>query len=271
MNTVPKTVIITGASSGIGKACAEEYAKRGANLVLAARQYLVLCEIAQNLEVQFGINVLPVQCDVSKEEECKHLIQQAVSIFKTIDVLVNNAGISMRALFNDLDLVVLKKLIDVNFWGMVYCTKYALPELLKSNGSVVGISSGAAYHGFPGRTGYSASKFALNGFLEALRIENLKIGLHVLVAVPGFTASNIRYTALVKDGTQQGDTSMDEGKMMKPERVAQLLVEAINKRKRTLVITNQAKLMVLLDKIMPAWLDKLLYRHFTKEKDPLIV
>jgi len=199
------------------------------------------------------------------------LIQQAVSIFKTIDVLVNNAGISMRALFNDLDLVVLKKLIDVNFWGMVYCTKYALPELLKSNGSVVGISSGAAYHGFPGRTGYSASKFALNGFLEALRIENLKIGLHVLVAVPGFTASNIRYTALVKDGTQQGDTSMDEGKMMKPERVAQLLVEAINKRKRTLVITNQAKLMVLLDKIMPAWLDKLLYRHFTKEKDPLIV
>lgn len=177
----------------------------------------------------------------------------------------------MRALFNDLDLVVLKKLIDVNFWGMVYCTKYALPELLKSNGSVVGISSGAAYHGFPGRTGYSASKFALNGFLEALRIENLKIGLHVLVAVPGFTASNIRYTALVKDGTQQGDTSMDEGKMMKPERVAQLLVEAINKRKRTLVITNQAKLMVLLDKIMPAWLDKLLYRHFTKEKDPLIV
>lgn len=199
------------------------------------------------------------------------MIQQAVSIFKTIDVLVNNAGISMRALFNDLDLVVLKKLIDVNFWGMVYCTKYALPELLKSNGSVVGISSGAAYHGFPGRTGYSASKFALNGFLEALRIENLKIGLHVLVAVPGFTASNIRYTALVKDGTQQGDTSMDEGKMMKPERVAQLLVEAINKRKRTLVITNQAKLMVLLDKIMPAWLDKLLYRHFTKEKDPLIV
>ncbi len=265
-----KTIIITGASSGIGKACAEEFAKNGANLVLAARQYTALCEIIKDLETRFGIKAIAVQCDVSKENECQNLINQAVSAFKTIDVLVNNAGVSMRALFRDLDLVVLQKLMDVNFWGAVYCTKYALPELLKTKGSVVGISSGAAYHGFPGRTGYSASKFALNGFLEALRIENLKTGLHVLVAAPGFTASNIRYTALVKDGTQQGDTSMDEGKMMTAERTAELLVEAISNRKRTLVITGQAKLMVFLDKIAPAWLDKLLYKHFTKEKDPLI-
>lgn len=271
MKTTPKTVIITGASSGIGKACAEEYAKRGANLVLAARQYVTLCEIAKDLEERFEIKVIAIKCDVSIENECQSLIEQALTHFNTIDVLLNNAGISMRALFRELDLIVLKRLMDVNFWGAVYCTKYALSALLKSKGSVVGISSGAAYHGFPGRTGYSASKFALNGFLESLRIENLKNGLHVLIAAPGFTASNIRYTALVKDGTVQGDTSMEESKMMTAARTAQLLVEAIEGRKRTLVITSQAKLMVLFSKIVPAWLDKLLYNHFTKEKDPLIV
>lgn len=265
-----KTIIITGASSGIGKACAEEFARKGANLVLAARQYTTLCEIVKDLETRFKIKAIAVQCDVSNEDDCKNLIERAVSTFKTIDVLINNAGVSMRALFKDLDLIVLKKLMDVNFWGAVYCTKYALPELLKSKGSVVGVSSGAGYHGFLGRTGYSASKFALNGFLESLRIENLKTGLHVLIASPGFTASNIRYTALVKDGAQQGDTSMDEGKMMTAERTAELLVKAVVKRNRTLIITAQAKLMVFLDKIVPARLDNLLYKHFTKEKDPLI-
>lgn len=265
-----KTIIITGASSGIGKASAEEFAKKGANLVLAARQFTTLCEIANSLETRFGIKAIAIQCDVSKEDECQNLIKEAISTFKTIDVLVNNAGISMRALFKDLDLVVLRKLMDVNFWGTVYCTKYALPELLKSKGSVIGVSSIAGYHGLPGRTGYSASKFALNGFLEALRIENLKTGLHVLTVSPGFTASNIRHVALVKDGTAQGDTSMNEGKMMTAEKVAELLVAGVMKRKRTLIITAQGKLTVFLDKIFPAWLDKLVYNHFTKEKNPLI-
>ena len=270
MNLKDKTVIITGASSGIGKACAEKFAKQGANLVLAARQYDVLCAIKQDLEKRFEIQVLPIQCDVSKEDECRNLIDQAVSVFKKIDVLVNNAGISMRALFNDLDLVVLRNLMDVNFWGAVFCTKYALPALLKSKGSVVGISSVAGYHGLPGRTGYSASKFAMNGFLESLRIENLKTGLHVLIVAPGFTASNIRHVALIKDGTAQGETSMNEDKMMTADHAANLIVDAVIKRKRTLVMTGQAKLTLFLDKLLPPWLDKLIYNHFTKEKDPLV-
>ena len=162
MNLKNKTVIITGASSGIGRSCAEEFAKKGSNLVLGARQYVTLCEIAQNLEAQYGIIAVAVQCDVSIESDCKLLIDQAMVSFNRIDVLVNNAGISMRALFKDLDLQVLRNLMDVNFWGAVYCTKYALPELLKQQGSVVGVSSIAGYRGLPGRTGYSASKFALN-------------------------------------------------------------------------------------------------------------
>jgi short-subunit dehydrogenase len=270
MDLKNKTVIITGASSGIGRACAEEFARRGANLVLGARQYVTLCEIAQDLEQRYSIKALAVQCDVSKEKECEHLISQAIMTFSRIDVLINNAGISMRALFKDLDLVVLRNLMEVNFWGAVYCTKYALPHLLKNKGSVVGVSSIAGFHGLPGRTGYSASKFALNGFLEALRIENLKTGLHVLLAAPGFTASNIRNVALVKDGSAQGESSMNEDKMMTSEEVAEIIADGVIKRKRRLIMTGQGKLTVLLNRFVPGVLDKLIYKHFTKEKDPLI-
>ena len=270
MNLKNKTVIITGASSGIGRACAEEFAKNGSNLVLGARQYVTLCEIAQNLEQKYGVRAVAVQCDVSQESDCKALISQAIITFQGIDILINNAGVSMRALFKDLDLQVLKDLMDINFWGAVYCTKFALPELLKSKGSVVGVSSIAGYRGLPGRTGYSASKFAMNGFLEALRVENLKTGLHVMIASPGFTSSNIRKVALVKDGTAQGETSMDEDKMMTSSEVAQIILDGIVLRKRTLIMTSQGKLTVFLNKILPAWLDNLVYNHFTKEKDPLI-
>jgi short-subunit dehydrogenase len=270
MDLKNKTVIITGASSGIGKSCAEQFAKKGANLILGARQYVTLCEVAQDLEKRYGIKAIAVQCDVSKELDCKDLIDQALRSFNRIDVLVNNAGISMRALFNDLDLTVLRNLMDVNFWGAVYCTKYALPELLKNQGSVVGVSSIAGYRGLPGRTGYSASKFALNGFLESLRVENLKTGLHVMIASPGFTASNIRNVALAKDGSSQGETSMDESKMMSSNKVAEIIVNGVEQRKRSLVMTFQGKLTVFLNKLLPAWLDGLVYNHFTKEKDPLI-
>ena len=265
-----KVVIITGASSGIGKACAEEFAKRGANLVLGARQYVTLCEITADLEARYGIRAIAVQVDVSKEEECEVLVKQALVTFSKIDILINNAGLSMRALFNDLDLSVLKNLMDVNFWGTVYCTKYALPEILKTQGSVIGISSIAGYRGLPGRTGYSASKFAMNGFMESLRTELLKTGVHVMVACPGFTASNIRITALAKDGAAHGETSMEEGKMMTAEEVATRIVDGIAARKRTLVMTGQGKLTVWINKLLPALADKLVFNHFTKEKNALI-
>ncbi len=265
-----KIVIITGASSGIGKALANEFAKRGANLVLAARQYVTLCEIAQDLQQQYSIKAVAVQCNVSVEDDCKHLIQQAIATFGRIDVLVNNAGISMRALFNDADVNVLKTLMDVNFWGTVYCTKYAMPELLKTQGSVVGVSSIAGYKGLPGRTGYSASKFAMNGFLDALRVENLKTGVHVLTACPGFTASNIRNTALDKKGQQQGESTLHEEKMMTAAEVAKIIVDGVENRARTLIMTGQGKLAVLLSKFIPGVLDKLVYNTFTKEKDPLL-
>ena len=270
MSLKDKIVVITGASSGIGKACAEEFAKRGAHVVLAARQYVVLCEIAREIHDKYHVRTLAVQTDVSNENECKDLMQQSIITMGKIDILVNNAGISMRALFKDLDMDVLKKVMDINFWGTVYCTKYAFDEILSQSGSIVGVSSIAGFKGLPGRTGYSASKFAMNGFMEALRNENLNNNLHVMVACPGFTASNIRNVALNSEAKPQGETSMVEEKMMTAEEVATRIVNGVEARKRTLIMTGQGKLTVMLQKILPKFLDNLVYNHFKKEKNPLI-
>lgn len=261
-----KVIIITGASSGIGKALAGAYASPENALVLGARKLNALQQVADELKDKCT-DILCLSTDVSKEEDCKMLIDAAVKNYGRIDVLINNAGISMRAIFEDTDLSVLKSLMDVNFWGTVYCTKFALPYLLESKGSVVGVSSIAGYKGLPGRTGYSSSKFAMHGFLETIRIENLKKGLHVLIACPGFTASNIRNTALGKDGSQQGESPRDEAEMMSAEEVAQHIKKAIFKRKRTLILTGQGKLTVVLNKFFPKLVDKLVYNHMAKEPD----
>ncbi len=261
-----KVIVITGASSGIGKALAFEAAKRGAHIVIAARNAEKLEEVANQIK-QFNTQLLCLQTDVSREDDCKTLIAKAIEKFGRIDVLINNAGISMRALFEHTDLSVIKQLMDINFWGMVYCTKYALPELLKTKGSVVGVSSIAGYKGLPGRTGYSASKFAMQGFLEALRIENLKKGLHVLIACPGFTASNIRNTALAADGSTQGESPRNEAEMMSAGQVATYILDAVVNRKRSLVLTRQGKLTVLLNKLIPGKLDKMVFKYMSAEPD----
>ena len=260
-----KVVIITGASSGIGKALALECAKRGFNLSLAARNAEQLNAVAEQCIQTHQADVLTVVTDVSKEQDCNALVEATVQRFNRIDVLINNAGISMRALFNDLHLDVIRQVMDINFWGTVYCTKYALPHLLKSKGSVVGVSSIAGYKGLPGRTGYSASKFAMQGFLEALRVENLQKGLHVLIACPGFTASNIRNTALNSTGNVQGESPRDESKMMTAEEVATHILNAVEERKRTLTLTSQGKMTVLLNKFFPGFMDKQVFNHMRKE------
>ena len=261
-----KVVIITGASSGIGLATAREFASLGAKVILAARNEEKINEVARELSEK-DVEALAVKTDVAKEEDCKNLIDKTVGKFGKIDILINNAGISMRALFKDLTLDVIKKLMDVNFWGTVYCTKYALPYLLEAKGSVVGVSSIAGFVGLPARTGYSSSKFAMHGFLNTLRIETLKDGLHVMIIAPGFTASNIRKTALVADGSTQGETPLNEQKLMSAEEVAKHLVKGIRKRKRTVILTSQGKLTVLLNKFFPGWMDKMIYNHMAKEEN----
>ena len=260
-----KVVIVTGASSGIGKALAVKYASEGWNVVVAARRL----DRLEALEKQFGKDaILPVKTDVTQESDCKNLIEQTVKRFGRINVLINNAGISMRASFEDVELDVLHRLMDVNYWGTVYCTKYALPHLLENRGSLVGVISTGGYIGLPGRTGYSASKFAIRGFLDTIRVEYLRSGLHVLVTAPGFTASEIRKTALKANGAQQGETPRNESKMMSAEKCASIIYWAIKRRKRKMIISFwDGKVVVLVAKLWAWFVDQVLYRVFAREPD----
>lgn len=256
-----KVVIVTGASSGIGRALAEVFSAAGAKVVLAARSQAKLESVASLLPNES----LTVRTDVSDEHECQTLVEQTVERFGKIDILINNAGISMRALFKDVELKVLRQLMAVNFWGTVYCTKYALPHILEQKGSIVGVSSIAGYRGLPGRAGYSASKFALQGFLEVVRTEHLKDGLHVLIACPGFTGTDIRNKALNESGRWQGETPLNEDRLMSTSAVARHMLNACRKRKRTLILTTQGKLTVFINKWLPALMDRIVYDHFKKE------
>ncbi|MCS6794736.1 MAG: SDR family oxidoreductase [Raineya sp.] len=260
-----KVVVITGGSSGIGRACAEIFGKAGAKIVITGRNEQNLQEVSLQLN-QLGITCLPIIADVSNENDCANVISDTIHHFGKIDVLINNAGISMRALFEECSLSVIRKVMETNFFGTVYMTKYALPHIIQTQGSVVGISSIAGYRGLPARTGYSASKFAMNGFLEALRTELLPKKVHVLIAAPGFTASNIRKTALAKDGTIQGESPRDENKMMSAEKVAQYILKAVQQRKSELILTSQGKITVWLNKWLPKnWIDKLVFNALKKE------
>ncbi|TGD79692.1 SDR family oxidoreductase [Hymenobacter wooponensis] len=260
-----KVVLITGGTSGIGRATALAFGQAGAHVVVTGRDEARLQDTAQEL-ARLNISHRTVRADVGVQEEAQRAVEETVAAFGRLDVLINNAGISMRALFRDADLAVIERLMQTNFFGTVYTTKFALPHITKLKGSVVGISSIAGYRGLPGRTGYSASKFAMHGFLEALRTELLPQGVHVLLACPGFTASNIRNTALAADGSQQGESPRDEQKMMSSEEVAGYLVDAVRHRRRDLVLTGQGKLTVFLNKWLPGLTDKLVLNHFRKEE-----
>ena len=259
-----KIIVITGASSGIGEAMAKEYSKLGARVVLGARNGARLSQVAQAICSEGGEAVYVV-ADVSKEEDCQRLIESAVEAFGGIDILICNAGISMRASFDEVDVRVLHCVMDVNFWGTVYCAKYALPYLQTSKGSLVGISSIAGLHGLPGRTGYSASKFAMTGLLETIRIENLKKGLHVMVACPGFTATNVRYSALTADGSAQGKTPRKESAMMTSEEVARRVAKAIVKRKRLCLMDAEGRMTNFVKKFAPSLLDRIFYKVMARE------
>ena len=266
-----KVIIVTGASSGIGLASARLFASRGNKLVMAARRLELLeslaAEILADPVTSPETEILTVRADVSVEEDCRQMVEAAIARFGGIDVLVNNAGISMRALFKDVDLNVLRRLMDVNFWGTVYCTRYALPSILERKGSVVGVISAAGYAGLPARTGYSASKFAVRGFLDTLRIEHVYDGLHVLVFAPGFTTSNVRLASLTADGTPQGASPRDESKMMSAEKVARKLERAIVRRKRAVILTFIAHLEMFVQRHLPRQMDRWSYNYMKREPD----
>ena len=257
-----KIVAVTGGTDGIGKALTETLLQQGAKVATCGRNHDKL----YRLQSEFPSAQLHTMiADVSHENDCRHFIESTIKIFGCIDILINNAGISMRALFSETDLQTIHQVMDINFWGPVYCTKYALPYLVKQKGTMVGISSVAGYRGLPGRSGYSASKFALQGWMEALRTELLDSEVNIMWVCPGFTKSNIRNAALNKNTQPQGETPLDEESLMSAEECASHILHAVEKRKRTLVLTRQGKETILLNRFLPSLADKMVHKFFFKD------
>jgi len=260
-NFSDKIVVITGGSDGIGKALVQQFLALGAKVATCGRNAQKLSVLVEE-NPQAQLFTMPV--DVVNQAQVEEFVQAVAKHWGGVDILINNAGISMRALVSEVSIETLKNVMDINFWGTVYTTKAALPFVQKANGVIVGVSSIAGYRGLPGRSGYSASKYALNGWLEALRTELYGSGTHVMWVCPGFTSSNIRNAALNKDAQAQGESPMDEGAMMSSEVCAQHIINAIAKRKRSLVLTFTGKRTVFMNKFFPAWADKLAYHFFFK-------
>lgn len=256
-----KVVVVTGGTDGIGRALVDQLLDSGAKVATCGRSNDKLYQ----LQSQYPSSPLHTMiADVSNENDCRRLMEMTIKLFGGIDILINNAGISMRAEMRDATTEVIRKVMEINFFGSLYCTKYGLDSIIERKGTIVGVSSIAGYRGLPGRSGYSASKFALRGYLEALRTELLDSGVNVMWVSPGFTTSNIRNVALNKEGLSQGESPMDEGKMMSAEECAERILTGIQKKKRELVMTGTGKQTVFLNKFFPSLADRLTRKFFYK-------
>ncbi len=257
--------VITGASKGIGAELARQLATRPeAKLVLAARSAKELEAVAQECRDQ-GAAVLVVRCDVALERDCQALMSGAVLAFSRIDVLVNNAGITMWAYFEEVeDLAILERIMRVNYMGSVFCTRHALPWLRQVGGLLVGISSLAGRTGVPTRTGYAAAKHAMAGFFDSLRIELAGSGVDVTMIYPGFVATGIRENATGPDGKPIRVSPVKEGEVMSVADCAARIVRAIDRREREVVMTARGKVALWLKLAFPSLVDRIARRAIEK-------
>lgn len=256
-----KVVAVTGGTEGIGRALVDDLISQGAKVATCGRNH---DKIYRLQTAHASANLHTMVADVSNENDCRRFIETTIKAFGGIDILINNAGVSMRALLKEADAEVIHKVMDINFYGTVHCTRHALDSIISRKGTIVGVSSIAGYRGLPGRSGYSASKFAVQGWLEAIKTELMADGVHVMWVCPGFTTSNIRNAALNKEGASHGDTPMDESKMMSAEECAKRILRGIRKKKRTLVMTFIGKRTVFMQKFFPKLADRLTYKFFFK-------
>ena len=259
-------VIVTGASSGIGRALALRLADQGACLALAARNVEQVEQVADQCRQRKG-KALVVPTDVAQQEQCQNLIERTVTEHGRIDTLINNAGISMWVRFEELQtLAPLEQIMRVNYFGSVYCTHYALPHLKKTRGRIVTISSLAGKTGVPTRSGYAASKHAVVGFFDTLRIELAPYGVSVTLIYPGFVSTEMRKRAFGADGTPLGQSPVQETKVMTAEACAQLIIPAIARRKRELVMTFRGKAGQWLKLLKPLLVDRIASRAIEQGK-----
>jgi short-subunit dehydrogenase len=270
-----KVIVITGASEGIGAEIAHQLAQahqKGAGLVLAARKLERLQAVAKQCEAS-GAQVLCVKTDVGVRADCEALIAKAIIRFGSVDVLINNAGISAQALLEEVSadkLVWYEDLMRINHWGSVWCTHAALPYLIAAKGSIVAVSSLAGLVGIPGRTAYSASKFAMTGFFEALRAEMKGHGVSVTTAYPGVVLTEIRANGLNAQGQKAGSSGLKEDGAMSAHECARLIIAGMNTRQREVVMTTKGKLGRLLKIISPGTVEKMALAVLKEDVQPLL-
>lgn len=255
-----KVTIITGASAGIGLELARQLSLEGAALVIAARDPALLETARQQCEA-LGARTVAVPTDVSVKDQCRRLIDEALTAFGRIDMLINNAGISMHSRFDELqDIDAAERIMRINYLGSVWCTYFALPHLRASRGRIVAVSSLTGKNGVPTRTLYAATKHAMAGFFDSLRIELRQEGVSVTVAYPGFVATDIAQRAIAPDGGTLGERPVKKASVMSVEECATLIIEAARSRKREIVMTRIARFGLFAKAIVPGLVDRIAER-----------
>lgn len=264
-----KVVLITGGSSGIGEALAYKFSKENFNVVITGTNEHRIKKVLSNIKKN-GVSCEGVIHDISSSVDVKKMVDITIKKFERIDVLICNAGISIRSLFEDVDLSTFEKLFGINFLGTVYSVKFSLPYLIKTSGSIIAISSLNGFIATPTRTAYVSSKHAMQGFFDSLRLELKRKNVHVMVASPGYVHSNFRKNTLKSDGKKEGASSRDHARMMSPEIVANKVFDGYSSKKRDLIFTVRGKLAHLIKNWFPKLADYLAYKEILNEKESLL-
>lgn len=261
-----KVVVITGAAGGLGRAFAERFGRAGAKVALLDLRGDLALAAADELRAQ-GISSLGLACDVSVERDCAEALTKVRGHFGGVDVLINNAGITHRSAFRETHAFVFRRVMEVNFFGSLYCTRAVLPELIERRGQIIVISSIAGFAPLLGRTGYSAAKHALHGLFESLRCELAGEGVSVLMVCPGFTDTNIYRSALDGDGAITSHPQSTVGRIAKPDEVAEAVFRAASGEERILVLSAAGRLAWLMMKLAPGLYESLMTRSLSRELD----
>ena len=264
-----KVAVITGGSSGIGEALAYKFSEENFDVVIGGTNRERIKSVISNIKEKGGRGE-GISHDVSSSDDVKKMVDLAINKFGGIDVLICNAGISIRSLFQDVDIKSFEKLFGINFLGSVYSVKHSLPHIIKSSGSIIAISSLNGFIATPTRTAYVSSKHAIQGFFDSLRLELKRKNVHVMVASPGYVHSNFRKNTLKSDGKKEGKTSRDNAKMMSPEEVAEKVFRGYVTKKRDLIFTLRGKLAHLIKNWFPKVADRLAYNEILNERESLL-
>lgn len=259
-----KVVVVTGATGGIGRALSWRFASAGARIVLLDLDEEQLSAVQNQIE-RSGADVLSIVCDISDAQQCQHAVQEVVDHFGGIDLLINNAGVSHRSRFEDTDLSVFERMMAVNYFGTLYCTKAALPSLIERKGAIITLSSTGGFAPMIGRVGYSASKHALHGLFESLRLELKEKGVHVMIVCPGATATDMHKSMLAGDGSIISVSAGNTQKMATPQEVAEAIFHGAQHQNRLVIHSRMSKLSWFYWKFFPSLFERKIYKQWRNE------